>query len=126
MNTFANGTGLLLANGIINPNTEIFIQVVNVMDTPVNVTNGTKVCALDKCEQHPYAISKTISTNSLKLSDRKTIKLDELGTYGSFLSKSERTQLQSLLDNYQHLFANDNDSPGRTDLVEHHIDLVES
>ena len=61
----------------------------------------------------------------LQESDRKTIKLDELGTDISFLSKSEKTQLQSLFDNYQQLFANDNDSPGRTDLVEHHMDLVE-
>ena len=51
--------------------------------------------------------------------------LDELGTNVSFLSKSESIQLQSLLVNYQHLFANDNDSIGRTDLVEHHIDFVE-
>ena len=41
-NTFSNGIGLLLANGIINPNREIFGQVVNVMETPVNVKNGNK------------------------------------------------------------------------------------
>ena len=29
-----------------------------------------------------------------------------------------------MLDKYQHLFAKDGDAPGRTDLVEHHIDLV--
>ena len=80
---------------------------------------------MDECEQLPYAISKTIPTNSLKLSDRKTIKLNELGTDVSLLSKSESTQLQSLVDNYQHLFANDIDTPERTDLVEHQIDLVE-
>ena len=36
-NTLANGTGLLLANKIINPNIKIFVQVFNVMETPINV-----------------------------------------------------------------------------------------
>ena len=123
--SFANGTGLLLANGIINPQSKIFVKVVNVTDVPVQVRNGTKISSLAECEELPYAISKTIPTNSLKPMDLKTLELDELGTDVSFLSKSESTQLQLLVGNYQHLFANEKDNPGRTNLVEHHIDLVE-
>ena len=33
--SFANGTGILLANNIINPNSTVFVQVVNVTDAPV-------------------------------------------------------------------------------------------
>ena len=84
-----------------------------------------KISDLSECEKLPYAILKSIRTNSLKPMNRKTFELIELGTDVSFLCKSESTQLQSLVDKYQHLFANDNDTPGGTDLVEHHIDLVE-
>ena len=48
-----------------------------------------------------------------------------MGTDVSNLSKSERIELQSLVDKYQHLFATEKDAPIRTNLVEHYIDLVE-
>ena len=123
--SFASGTGLLLANGIINPQSKIFVQVVNVTASPIQVRNGTKISALAECEELPFACSKTVRTNSLKLIDRKSLELNELGTDVSSLTKSESTQLQSLVDKYQHLFAKEKDAAGRTNLVEHHIDLVE-
>ena len=57
--------------------------------------------------------------------DLNTLELNELGTDVSFLSKFESTKLQSLVNNYQHLFENETDNFGRSNLVEHHIDLVE-
>jgi len=56
---------------------------------------------------------------------RNLLKLSNVGTDESGLNSSERLHIQQLLDKYQHLFASDNDAPGRTTLVEHHIDLVE-
>ena len=122
---FANDTGLLLAKGIINPQSKILVQVVNLTDSLDLMRNGTKISTLSECEELPYACSKTLRTNSLKPIDRKTLDLDELGTDVSSLTKSESNQLHSLVGKYRHLFANENDAPGKTELVEHHIDLVE-
>ena len=99
---FANGSGLVLANELIYPNSEIFVQVVNFADKPVFVKHGTRVASLTHCEQHPYSISKSISSNSLNPSKQSKLKLKDLDTDVSELSKSESGQLQALLDKYQH------------------------
>ena len=80
LSSFANNSGLLLANGIINPHSEIFVQVLNLSDRPVLVKQTSKIAALAKCEQIPLSISKSIPTNALKTSTSKPIRLTDLGT----------------------------------------------
>ena len=122
---FGENTGLAFPYAVVDLYELIHVQVANLSDEPVIVKNGTRISRLDECEQFPYFISMSIPTNSIKPSDKRYLHLSDLESDVPALSKSERAQLQELIDNFQHLFANDTDTPGRTTLVQHHIDLEE-
>ena len=123
---FLLNTGLGVANCLITPRIKVAVQVVNPTESAIEVSEGTKVAELEQCEQLPYSILKEVPNNALQSRSRSSlISLKECNTDKSFLSESEAAELQSLLDKYKHVFATERDEPGRTSLVEHHIDLIE-
>ena len=110
----------------MTPRIKVVVQVVNPSECPIEVSEGTKVAELEQCEQLPYSILKEVPTNAIQAGSRSSlISLKDCNTDESFLSESEAAELQSLLDKYKHVFATERDEPGRTSLVEHHIDLIE-
>ena len=123
---FSENTGLALTYDVVDLHEPLNVQVANLSDEPVLVKNGTWVSRFDECEQLPYSISKSIPTNFMKPSDNRYLRLSDLKIDLPALSKSEREQLKKLKDNFQQLFANDNDTPGTTTLIQHHIDLEEN
>ena len=51
--------------------------------------------------------------------------MGDVGVDVAKLSQSEQNQLSLLINRYRHVFAGDDSIPGRTSLVQHHIDLKE-
>ena len=123
---FVESSGLAVANCLLDPRNPITVRLSNFSDAPVTVKKGSQIATLCPCEQLPYSIAREVNVNASRPSvTRPHIRLSDVGTDVSSLSSSQAAQLQKLLDDYAHLFAGDDSVPGRTDLVEHHIDLKE-
>lgn len=124
---FSEKTGLAVANGIFGASSNYMIRVVNCSDASISIERGSPIGELVECQLVPYSVNKSVSINSSTTSspkianfDLSSVEIDE-----SILSHSQNAQLQKLLASYSHVFAKDDEMPGRTSLVEHHIDLYD-
>ncbi len=52
------------------------------------------------------------------------ITLDEVHTQAEIISDKEKLELANLLSEYSDVFAKDGNKPGRTNMVEHRIDMI--
>ena len=71
LSSFSDSFGLLLANGIIDPHSEIFVQVLNLSESPVLVKHDFKIAALLECE-HPIFYFKIDPNKRAKNINEKT------------------------------------------------------
>ena len=100
--------------------------MLNTTNGPIQVQKGTTIGALEECKRIPYSVNKSsvcsLTSNNTNYSE---INLIDVGVQTDKLNESELNQLKILLNRYRQVFANDDSVPGRTSLVEHHIDLKE-
>ena len=122
---FTIETGLLVAHSTAPSNDRTYAEVVNISNASVAVKRGSTIGTLEECERIPYSINKQSGEFVVNRAWQSStdIELSDVGVDTAKLDESEQVQLKTLLNRYRHVFSGDDSIPGRTSLVEHHIDL---
>ena len=114
----------MVAHSVVLSNGQAYVEVLNMMNNSIQVRNGATIGTLVECQLIPYSINK-FRTNAISAANVETLtySLEDVNVKTAELTESKKSNLKTLINQFGHVFATDNSLPGRTSLVEHHIDL---
>ena len=92
-----------------------FTKVSNVENYPIEISIGSRIAVLQNCE--------IVSDVRRGFSAPRGVTPEDVHTDLSLLDSIQKLAFLKILNEYKDVFAKDGDKPGRTDVLEHRIDL---